>query len=73
LSLGHAGAAERRTDVEGVGWNAIAHAPPLAVQEVCSDNLKVAIRRVGEGAATIAVAKRPEPDALVCSSSSTTM
>ena len=60
LRLGHADAAERRIDVERVAQNAVAHAPPLAVQEIRGDDLEVVIGRVGEGAAAIAVAKRPD-------------
>ena len=71
LRLGQAHAAERRIDVERVAQNAIAYAPPLAVQEVRGDDLEVVIGRVGEGAAAIAVAKRQIPGALVRSSSST--
>ena len=60
LCLCHPDAAQRRIDVEGVTRNAIADAPPLAVQQVRSHNLKVVIGRMGEGAATVAVAKRPD-------------
>src|SRR5271167_1488181 len=51
LRLGHADAAERRIGVEGIAQNAIAKAPPLAVEEVRRDNLEVVIGGVGEGAA----------------------
>ena len=53
-------AAERRIDIERVAQNAIAHAPPLAVQQICGDDLEVVIGRMGEGAAAIAVAERPD-------------
>ena len=56
LRQGHADAAERRIDVERISGNAIAHAPPFAIEKVRRDNLKVVIGGVGEGAATVAVA-----------------
>jgi hypothetical protein len=73
LSLGDAGAAERRIDVEGVGWNAIAHAPPLALQEIPSDNLKVAQKVWAKVPRPLQSPSAQMSGALVRSSSSTTM
>ena len=58
--LGHAGAAERRVGVERIGGDAIAHAPPVAVEQVGGHDLVVVVGGVGEGAAPVAVAQRPD-------------
>ena len=60
LGLGHADAAERRIDVEGVGRNAVAHPARRAVEQVRGDDLEIVVGGVGEGAAAVAVAERPD-------------
>ena len=58
LGLGHAGAAERRVDIERIGGLAVADAAAVAVEQVRRDDLEVVVGGVGEGAAAVAVAER---------------
>ena len=60
LGLGHSSAAEGRIDEEAIGGDAIAHPSVLAVEEISSHDLIVIVGSVGEGAAAIAVADRPD-------------
>ena len=60
LGLGHADAAERRIDVERVGGDAVADPAALAVEQVGGDDLEIVIGGVGEGAAAVAFAERPD-------------
>ncbi len=60
LGLGHAGAAERRIDVERVGGDAVADPARLVVEQVRGDDLVVVVGGVGEGAAAVAIAERPD-------------
>ena len=55
-----ADAAERRVGVERVGGDPIADAPVLAVEQVGGDDLAVVEGGVGESAAAVAIAERPD-------------
>jgi len=59
--IGHADAAERRIDVEGVTEHAVANPPAFTVKEVGGDDREIIVRCVGERAAPVAVAERPDP------------
>ncbi len=60
FALRHAGAAEWRVDEHGIGRDAIRHRARVVVEEVGSDDLMVVVRRMREGAAAVAIAKRPD-------------
>ena len=60
LCFGQADATERRVDVESIGADAIAQPAVAAVEQVGRDDLEVVVRRVGECAAAVAVAQRPD-------------
>ncbi len=60
LRLGDADPAERRIDVQRVGWYPLPQLPVLAVEQVGGNDLEVVVRRVREGAAAVAVAERPD-------------
>ncbi len=61
LRLRHAGAAERRIDVERVGGDPIAHPARIVLEQVRDDDLAVVVRSVRERALAVAVAERPDP------------
>ena len=60
FGLGHAGAAERRVDVQRVGGDAIADPARVVIEQVGGDDLGVVVRRVREGALAVAIAQRPD-------------
>ncbi len=60
FGLGQADPAKRRIDVERVNGNAIAHFALGAVEQVRRGDLEIIVRRVGEGAAAVAIAERPD-------------
>ena len=60
FGLGQADAAERRIDVERVNGNAVAHLARGAVEQVRRCDLEVIVRGVGESAAPVAIAERPD-------------
>ncbi len=60
LRFGHADPAERRIDIEGIGEKAVGHLAVCALEEVRGDNLVVVVRGMGERAAAVAVAERPD-------------
>ena len=60
LGLRHADAAERRVGEEGVGGQAVGHLAVGAVQQVRGEDLVVVVGGVGEGAAAVALAERPD-------------
>ena len=59
LGLGHASPAERGVDVERVSRNAVAHLARGAVEQIRRGDLEIVVRGMGEGAAPVAVAERP--------------
>ena len=61
LRLGHAGAPERRVDVQGIAVDAVGHPPRLGAQQVAGHDLIVVVGGVGKGAAPVALAERPHP------------
>ena len=69
--LGHADAAERRIDEQGIGVDPVSHPAPIAVEQVGRDDLVVVVRRVRERAPPVAVPRAQMPGTLVRSSSST--
>ncbi len=60
FGLGHADPAERRIDVERVNRNAVAHLARGAVEQVRRGDLEIVVRGMGEGAAAVAIAERPD-------------
>ena len=60
LGLGHAAAPERRVGEERVGRQAVGDLAVGAVQQVRGDDLVVVVGGVGERAAAIALAERPD-------------
>ena len=60
LGLRHADPAEGRVGEEGVGRQAVGHLPVAAVQQVRGEDLVVVVGGVGEGAAAVALAERPD-------------
>src|SRR5205085_7595719 len=60
LAVGHADTAERRIDVQGVANNAVADLARLAVEQIGGDDLEVVVGGMGEGAAAVALAERPD-------------
>ena len=60
LRLGHAGTAQRRIGVQRIGGNAIADAPLLAIEQIGGDDLVIVLGCVGERAAAVAIAQRPD-------------
>jgi hypothetical protein len=60
LGLGHAGPAERRVGIERIGGDAIADPSAFAVEQVGRHDLEVVVGGMGEGAAPVAVAQRPD-------------
>src|SRR5207247_10211985 len=60
LRLGHADPAQRRIDIEGVSEDAVADPAGFAVEQVGGDDLEIVVGGMGEGAAAIAVAQRPD-------------
>jgi hypothetical protein len=57
--LGHPDAAERRIDEQPIGHDAVGDAALLVVEQIGRHDLMVVVGRVGEGAAPVAVAERP--------------
>ena len=55
LCLGHTDAAERWIGIERVGGNAVRHPPPLVIEDVGRDDLKVVVGGMGKGAPAVAV------------------
>src|SRR6516165_7580077 len=60
LCLGHAGASQRRIDVQRIGSNAIAHLAWIIIQEIGSDYFEVVIGSMGEASPTVAIAHCPD-------------
>ena len=60
LGLGDADARQRRIGEQRVGRDALADAARAAVEQVGGDDLVVVVRGVGEGAARVHVAQRPD-------------
>ena len=57
---GHAGPAERRVDIEGVGGDAVADPARIAVEQVRRDDLVIIVGGVGKAAFAVAIAERPD-------------
>ena len=60
FGLAQANSAKGRIDIERVNGNAVADFTLGAVEEVCGGDLEVVVRRVGESAAAVAIAERPD-------------
>src|SRR5262245_19843525 len=60
LSLRHPGPAERRIDIQRIRGDSIAHAAPIALEQVRDHDLTVVVRGVRERALAIAIAQRPD-------------
>src|ERR1700735_4895694 len=59
FGLGQAHPAKRWVDVERVNGDAVAHFALGAVEQVRRSDLEIIVRRVGESAPAVAIAKRP--------------
>src|SRR6516164_8587668 len=60
LCFGHADSPERRINEERVSKDTITDAPFIAVEQIGGDDLVIIVGGVGERAATVAVAERPD-------------
>ena len=60
LGFGHARAPEWWIGVERISADPVVHRPDLAIQQIGSDDLEVIVGRVGERAAAVAFAERPD-------------
>ena len=60
MCLGHADAAERRVDIEGITRHACGDLATLAIKQVRGDDLEIIVGGVSEGALSVTVAERPD-------------
>ena len=60
FGLGKADSPQRRVDIERIDRNAIAYFACGAVEQVRRGDLEIIVRSVGEGAAAVAIAERPD-------------
>ena len=60
IGLAHAGPTERRIRIERIGCTPFRHLMSCIVQKVFGNDFVIVVARMGEGAATITIAERPD-------------
>ena len=73
FGLAKANPTEWRINIERVNGNAVAHLARGAVEQVRCGDLEIIVRSVGEGAAAVAIAERPDVRNAGLRTSSTTI